>query len=311
MTYLRTHWRGEQPFAWSFWINLVLLRVAAFSLEGLLTPIFAEHPRILVVATVGFFLLFHVALYIWQIVGVLRAGDRYLQSYGSSIWVPAAHVGVIASFILTSVSGFAASQNLFVDKPDRNLAEAWQRERAARYTLTVTDDGRYIRLTGQFELGVTRGLTTLLSEHPDVRGIILNSEGGYISEGRGVARLIRNKGLDTYVFDVCKSACTTAFMGGKNRAIGENGRLGFHQYWVAVNYPEKLLSPQVEQDKDRSFFAEQGIHPRFLTQIFDKPHSDIWFPGREELLQAGVVQRIIVAENPYGSSSAEQQLPTE
>jgi len=292
MKYIRDHWRGEQSLAWSFWINLALLRAAIFWLERFTGPPFIEHPKIAAAATIGFFAVFHVIVYAWQIVGVLRAGDRYLAGSGSSIWVPAAHVGIVASLILTSVSVFAALQTLFVDRRDENAAEAWERERAGRYALTVADGGRLVRLTGDFELGITRNLASLLREHPDVEGVLLSSDGGYVAEGRGVARLIQRRGLDTYVFAVCKSACATAFIGGATRALGEGGRLGFHQYWLEAGYPGALIDPRAEQEKDRAFFEEQGIGGEFLKQIFDKPHHEIWFPGPQELLEAGVVHRI-------------------
>jgi len=293
MRYIRDHWRGRQSLAWSFGVNLVLLRAAIFWLERFTGPPFIEQPRLAAAATIGFFAVFHVAVYAWQIVGVLRTGDRYLAWSGSSIWVPAAHVGIVASLILTSVSVLAAIQTLFVDTRDKNLAEAWERQRADRYALTLTDNGRLVRLTGDFELGITRNLASLLRENPGVEGILLSSDGGYVSEGRGVARLIQRRGLNTYVLAVCKSACTTAFIGGAARVLGEGGKLGFHQYWLGEGYPDALIDPQAEQENDRAFFEEQGIRGAFLQQVFDKPHHEIWFPDPQELLKAGVVHRIV------------------
>ena len=292
MKYIRNHWRGGQSLAWSFWINLVLLRAAIFWLERFAGPPFIEHPHIIDAATIAFFTVFHVIVYAWQIVGVLRAGDRYLARSGSSIWVPAAHVGIIASLMLTSVSVFATLQTLFVDKRDEDVAESWERERAGHYALTLTGDGRFIHLNGDFELGITRNLASLLRENQGVEGIVLSSDGGYISEGRGVARLIQRRNLDTYVLAVCKSACTTAFIGGATRVLGEGGRLGFHQYWLEEGYPDALIDPRAEQEKDRAFFEEQRIHGAFLQQVFDTPHQEIWFPDPRELLDAGVVHRI-------------------
>lgn len=293
MTYLRDHWHGNQSLAWSFWINLVLLRAGIFWAEGITGPPVIQDPRLAAAATVTYFAVFHVIVYVWQVVGVLRAGDGYLKNAGSTIWVPAAHVGIVASLILTSVSAFGAMQTLFVDKRDANLAEVWESERAARYALTLSDGGRLIRMTGAFELGLTRSLATLLRDNPGVEGIILDSDGGYVAEGRGVARLIRDRGLDTYVFGVCKSACTTAFIGGRSRMLSEHGRLGFHQYWLEDGYPDVLLDPQEEQEKDSLFYRGQGIRPDFVERLFETPHDDIWYPVPSELLDAGVVQRIL------------------
>jgi hypothetical protein len=292
MKYIRDHWRGGQSLAWSFWVNLVLLRAAIFWLERFTGPPFVEDPRLSAAASVAFLAAFHVIVYAWQIVGVLRAGDRFLARSGSSIWVPAAHVGIIASLMLTSVSIFASIQTLFVDRGDENKAEAWERERAGRYALTLIDGGHLVHLTGDFELGITKNLASLLREHPRVEGVLLRSDGGYISEGRGVARLIQRHGLDTYVGAVCKSACATAFIGGATRVLREGGKLGFHQYALEAGSPGAPIDLRAEQEKDRAFFEEQGVAGEFLGRIFDTPHREIWFPDPQELLDASVVHRI-------------------
>ena len=292
MSYVRDHWRGGQSLAWSFWVNLVLLRAAILWLERFTGPPFLEDPRLAATATVAFLAAFHVIVYAWQIVGVLRAGDRYLARSSSSIWVPAAHVGIVASLMLTSVGVFASIQALLVDRSDENIAKTWEHERAGRYALTVTDGGRLARLTGDIELGITKNLSSLLRENQGVEGVVLSSDGGYVSEGRGVARLIQRQGLDTYVFAICKSACTTAFIGGATRVLGERGKLGFHQYALETGSTGAPIDPRAEQDKDRAFFGEQGIAGEFLSRIFDTPHQEIWFPDPQELLDAGVVHRI-------------------
>lgn len=293
MTYLFDHWHGRQSLAWSFWVNLVLLQAGVFWVERLIAPPVLPDKGLVAVATVAFVVVFHVIVYAWQVVGVLRAGDRYLKDSESSIWVPAAHVGVIVSFILTSVSAFGVMQTVFVEERDTNLAEAWERERAARYSLALSNAGTLVRITGIFELGLTRSLDSLLRDNPGVDGIVLDSDGGYIAEGRGVARLIRDRGLDTYVFGVCKSACTTAFIGGRVRTLGEHARLGFHQYRLEDGYPDVLLDPLAEQEKDGRFYQAQGVRADFVNRLFQAPHDDIWYPVLSDLVRSGVVQRIL------------------
>lgn len=300
MKYLRDHWHGDQSLAWSFWVNLVLLRASIFWAERFTGPPVIEDSSLVTATTVVYFAVFHVLVYVWQVVGVLRAGDRYLKGSGSTVWVPAAHVGVIASLILTSVSAFGAMQTVFIGKRDTDLAAAWERERAARYALSLSDEGRLVNLSGTFELGITKSLASLLGDNPGIRGIVLESDGGYVAEGRGVARLIRDRQLDTYVFRECKSACTTAFIGGRTRTLGEHGKLGFHQYWLEDGYPASLLNPLEEQERDSLFYRGQGIRPDFVNRLFQTPHDDIWYPSHSELLDAGVVQRILYWE-PDGS----------
>jgi len=58
----------------------------------------------------------------------------------------------------------------------------------AKYALTVVGGSELIRLRGELEAGVTRAVAAMLVEHPDARGVILDSGGGQIYEGRGLAR---------------------------------------------------------------------------------------------------------------------------
>lgn len=58
--------------------------------------------------------------------------------------------------------------------------------------------------------------------------LVLNSLGGSVDEGWELAHIIRSENIKTWVLDKCYSACTYAFMGGTNRTIGVEGKLGFH-----------------------------------------------------------------------------------
>ncbi len=161
-----------------------------------------------------------------------------------------------------------------------------------KYTLTLTDSGRLVRLNGSIEIGLSGDLEALLRAHPGVEGIVLKSEGGHVYEGRGVANVIRGHKLDTYVFEACNSACTMLFISGAIRTMGDQGQLGFHQYWLEARYPTPFIDRNTEQNKDREFYRDRDIDEAFLQRIFDAPHSDIWFPTHEELLQARVIHRV-------------------
>jgi len=292
--YILSHWRGEQPLAQSFWINLALLRGAIFTVEGIVRPSFSDDTIADLAATLIYVLVVHIIFGAWQIVGVVHACDRYQTSTGAMGIVWATHAGIAISLIFTLVSVFVAFQSAVL-KPDKSLetmSAIWERERAARYELRLSEDSAYISFIGHFELGVTKKLTLLLQQNPQVRGIVLASRGGNIYEGRGIAKLIRSAGLDTYVFETCASACTTAFIAGTRRTLGPEGRLGFHQYGFEADYQIPFIDIGEEQNADRAFYRSQNISTAFLDRVFHAAQSDLWFPTREELLDAGVVHRI-------------------
>jgi hypothetical protein len=292
MGYIRNHWLGRHSLIWSFSINLVLLRLIIFYLDRFTHPPFLEHPTAVAAATVSFLVVGHLVIYPWQIVGMLRSCERYLRDFGSAAWVWAVYLGIVVSIVVTLISAFGALQWLLIDRDAELAADVLARERAAKYALSHRDGDTLIRLSGSLEMGVTKKLKAILRQHPEITGMVLESDGGNIYESRGIAKLIQEYGLDTYVFASCSSACTTAFIGGTARILGENGRLGFHQYGLSANLPLPFLDIEKEQEKDRRFYRNQKIDEAFLERVFDASHAEIWFPSTEVLLAAGVVHRV-------------------
>ncbi len=203
-----------------------------------------------------------------------------------------AYFGIAVSLLFTFVSVLATFQINILKSDATLLSSIWEHERAAKYSLTVSSDGARVLLTGSFELGLTKKLKALLQEHPNVKGIVLSSPGGNIYEGRGVAKLMMQHRLDSYVFESCYSACTTAFITGTTRTLGPNGRLGFHSYRVEADYQVPFADTVREQTYDRKLYESQKIKDEFLNKVFESPPSELWFPSTKELLEAGVVHRI-------------------
>jgi len=290
--YVASHWLGEQPLAWSFWVNLILLRALILYLEDFARFPFRGSVHRSEIAAIGFLIVAHVVIYTWQIVGVVRSCDRYISHYWSIILVWGAYFGIAVSLLFTFVSAFATLEVNILKSDDTLLSSIRERERASRYSLTVSSDGTRVSLTGSFELGLTEKLKTLLQKHLNVKGIVLSSPGGNVYEGRGVAKLMKEHGLNSYVFETCYSACTTAFIAGATRTLGPNGRLGFHSYRIEADYQVPFADTVGEQNYDRKLYESQKIKDEFLNKIFVTPPSELWFPSTKELLEAGVVHRI-------------------
>lgn len=295
--YLLAHWQGRQSLIWSFWVNLVLLRAVILVLDNFTRPPFLEDPPVVAAVTVAFFLVFHVAVFAWQVIGVVRACDAYQSNFGVSGVPLITYVGIAGAAAVTLTSAGGAFLLLIQEPEGEPEYLAWERDRLARYHLGPDpDDPTLLRFTGTFELGVTKKLTLLLAKTPGIRGIVLDSPGGHVYEGRGTASLVQRYGLDTFVFEQCSSACTTAFIAGRTRVLGPEGRLGFHQHWMDADYPVYLVDEEAEMQKDLAFFEAQGVTSDFREQVFVTPHDGLWFPSIEVMRAAGVVHRI--AESP-------------
>ncbi len=83
-----------------------------------------------------------------------------------------------------------------------------------------------LELRENFEPGAAAAFERALT--PDITTIILRSNGGYLSEGVAIGRIIRARGLATLVprGARCLSACAEAFLGGVQREI--RGVVAFH-----------------------------------------------------------------------------------
>lgn len=286
--YLKQHWQGKLILAQAFWINLVLLFFLFGILERFIFPPYIESEIAVTTAVFVYIIVVKLIIYPWQVVGVLRTCDLRIKSDTGRSWATAAQVALVLSLGATLVATIETWQSLQVFKRSLILKEIALPE--PLYSLDLIQQNTLIHLRGPFEIGITNRVAEMIEQHPEVTGIILDSEGGQIYEGRGLARLIRENNLQTFSLDKCLSSCTTAFVAGRTRTLGTNARLGFHQYKTYSVIPS--INVANEQAKDMAIFVEQGISPEFLEKIFIQPPEEMWWPDIDELVNAGIVHQI-------------------
>ncbi len=287
--YLTGHWRGEQGLAWSFWINLVLIRVVLLLLQEWLRPEKGQDFHEMQVLVLLLALLFHGILFVWQAVGVIRAAEIYGRTTGYMAPVWGTQIALVLAFFWVMTYAFDA-WHMTRPAPD-NLRRQYaiEAERAGKYSIEPTPDGQSLTLTGSLELGITNHLKRQLNAYPDVKQVILASTGGNIYQARGLSQTIRQNGLNTLVTSECSSACTTVFIGGVKRQLSPEGRLGFHQYRIEADYAVLNADPLREQDRDRALFLQAGVAGWFLDMMFNSRPSDMWYPELSQLMEAHVV----------------------
>ncbi len=290
--YLTGHWHGAHGLAWSFWINLVLLRVLVFILQEWLRPERGQDFHDSQILVLFLALSLHGILFVWQAVGVVRASEVYISASGFMAPVWGAQLVLVLAMFWVMTYALDAWQ-MTLPAPDRlGIQSEFEAERSAKYSIEPTFDGRSLTLSGTLELGITDHLQDQLEAYPNVEQIVLASIGGNIFEARGLSNTIRQNGLNTLVISECSSACTTVFIGGKKRQLAHGGKLGFHQYRIDASYPVLNASPLREQDRDREIFLQSGVADRFLEMMFDSPASEMWYPKLSELIDARVVTSV-------------------
>jgi len=289
--YIQKHWQGDYPLGISFWFNFLLVIIVYHYGENLIRFSFDHSSHSFILSTIVYLIISRLIIYPWQVIGLLRACERHLLIYGNAIKVRAVQAIVILSLLGTFIHILDSAQSLIIFKKNLDKAEISQAD--PTFTISIVSEGRFILLKGEIDFGVTKAITQILSTNPDIDGIILDSSGGIVYEGRGLFMLIKKHGLDTYCFKNCSSACTIAFIGGTKRFLGLKARLGFHQYRLDSDKINPVVDIEDEQKKDLVIYKSQTINDTFLNKIFEKSQNEIWFPTHDELLTAGVVDRIV------------------
>jgi hypothetical protein len=77
------------------------------------------------------------------------------------------------------------------------------------------------------------------------------------------------------------SACTIVYSGGATRFAKHGGRLGFHAPW-----------PDVGGRKYLAHAKSIGLDAAFAARVVATPSDDMWYPTDDELIAAGIVQRL-------------------
>ena len=139
----------------------------------------------------------------------------------------------------------------------------------------LKDQGETIQILGKIEDGFFQKLKTAISKSPKVKTIALGSGGGSVQEALNAGRYIRQRGLDTTLYNNCKSACPLVFMAGINRTIwSPYPSLQFHQiYILSNNHPVPIeFDNQIYVDI-YVYLAQMGIRdPIFvISKMWSSP----------------------------------------
>jgi hypothetical protein len=157
------------------------------------------------------------------------------------------------------------------------------------YAIRVMRNGTEAEITGGFKYGLTDDFLKITGASPRIKVVHLDSVGGRVREAIKLNKVIRDKGLDTYVSSKCASACTVAFAGGARRILRKGAVLGFH----APRFPGLSEKDLAESSKDqRDIFAAAGFDRKFIDQALSTPNAELWKPESNVLLQARAITAI-------------------
>jgi hypothetical protein len=151
----------------------------------------------------------------------------------------------------------------------------------SRNTTVVDQD---IVLSGPVDAYAALLIARQITERPNARRVLLNSDGGNALAGLTIARMIHNAGLDTYIPPraACYSACAFVFAAGRSKRA--DGLLGVHQMSADLESNEftQAFLAEVLQE-----MAVYGVPPEAIDRMLRTPANEIHVFTPEELRRFG------------------------
>jgi hypothetical protein len=282
--YFSRHWHGELSLPVSFWVNLILLPLPlGFALGALNTwvSLLGEQMRS---GSIAWLIFWPIALAFdtWCLVGTWRSAVLHPERGGQWLWAAIARVLVAIGLLGTVASA------VFNYLP--NISNYVQMARGidpiGKLQMTLSPDGRRLRLDGPVGMGDAGRLQALLGQSNSLRIVELQSPGGRVREADRIATLLRARTPQVRVTGPCESACTLLFMAGSPRHMLPAGRLGFHRASTGSFNP--LLDEIVNREL-ADIYAQAGLPPALISRALSTPPWRMWYPETQELASQGLL----------------------
>jgi hypothetical protein len=170
----------------------------------------------------------------------------------------------IASILLTAAPALAANITLGPQKPDQPNVVMVE-------GLLVADD------EGQFG-AKTASLPSAF--------VAFSSDGGSLVAGLRIGEAIRRKGFSTIVPDGqrCASACALAWLGGVERFIGTDGKIGFHAAYDSASDGDTGIGNTVV----RAYLAKIGLPYEAVIYITQTAPNEMTWLNMSDAAQRGI-----------------------
>jgi hypothetical protein len=285
--FLVRFWRGQYSLPISYWVIGLAFNLA--TIGGIQALAFATREQAFnpyAIALTLFVMWGATAIILfYQSVGVWRSAARYRRISGRQIWRGVWGVAAQVSVLVGVASfGYQLWQSGF-----RQLDESWRMAFEGDpdippFTLRTMRDGTEMEIAGGFKYGLTRAARAAMDGAPNLKVVHLMSAGGRIGEARELARLIADRGLSTYTATVCMSACTIAFIAGRERFLKVSGKLGFHRAAFAGIENSDAMS---------TMLLGAGIERPFVDRVVAQAASGMWYPTTGELEASHVVTAMV------------------
>lgn len=285
LSFFRKHFNGDYSLARSYWVNTVLIQLFAPLLGILLLPWLGENfparygsSGVLLLTALG------VIAWVWAISGTWASANKHVSRGGKQGWATAAKAMIVLG-VLRMIGEVVTMTGPLSEH--WKVATGWQL--GPEVSFQVRADGKSLLVSGGINDGTAESLSKALQLAPTVTTIVLQSGGGWVRQGTMIAKVIAERGLNTYVEQECSSACTIAFLAGRQRAGEPGARIGFHSFRSIGTH--KSSADSADASLAQETYRRAGLSSDFIAKIVSTPHDKVWYPSHDELLAQGVLTR--------------------
>jgi hypothetical protein len=203
---------------------------------------------------------------------------------------------LLLSFLLSSpASGFAKSRYTILDDT---------------LTLDMRVEEPGYEFDGALDEYDETEVISYLFDNPQIKTLRVTGPGGYMPTASAIAEYLIRHDINTEAIGECDSACAQIFLGGKTRTLAPGAKLGFHRphlvkerekQFYEENHVKKGWKDRFDYGIDTydlamlhmvkriEYMLSRGVDMDFILKRYTTSSYDMWYPSREELLEAGVL----------------------
>ena len=180
MAYILMHWRGELSLAISFWRNVFLINMGLRLFENWFTKSsLIENPVVAIQVTAFYFFVVFAIVFPWQMIGLWRSANRHKEQAKDRFWP-----GVVKVLVVLSLLGTLVIMSISWPVYKDFYKIGFGKDEYGSYQVELIDEKSLIHLQGGLGFGISKEVGRLVDKNPNVKGIILDSHGGRVYEGR-------------------------------------------------------------------------------------------------------------------------------
>lgn len=284
--FFRKHLDGAYPLARSYWLHYVIGGNLCASLVERVVSLAADNLAARYAAMLAILLaLGSYGCWIFLAVGTWTCAGKHAGRGGAVGWVLAARASLLCGLLMMLFTVPAVVNTV---RSHSDILAGHQPGPAPAFWLSA--DARVLLLQGGINDGTAGELERALARAPQVRTVVLASNGGWTREGRLIGEVIAARALNTHVESECSSACTLAFLAGKVRSAEGGAHLGFH-----------LFGPGDRKSSERAVrkaYGRLGMDAGFIDRISATPPERMWYPAAGELVRYRVLTQAPGAAAP-------------